>query len=217
MFRADTQHKRFQSIAYGGFDVLDFSVLDEALVQVEKKMEPQQKHGHSRNQLLIAEFARDDYQEAFKYFSARFLSNTHILFVDAPLDICIQRIRNRVTYGTTADDHFISEHILRNYYGRDNFPYMEQEAKQNDLLRRGGNDVGKVVQVISNTGTLFDFYAQVHKFTEACIRQEKVCQQKLANLRLAEQIFPHKYKARTFASVTKRRTGPLVAKSSDVK
>jgi hypothetical protein len=38
MFKADVEHKRFRPTLHGGFDVNDFSVLNEALVELERKI-----------------------------------------------------------------------------------------------------------------------------------------------------------------------------------
>src|SRR5713101_9015736 len=68
MFQADSRAggKQFRLTDYGGFDVLDPTVYDVALVQL--KQEVQQPHVQTNN-LIIIEFARDDYSESFKLFS----------------------------------------------------------------------------------------------------------------------------------------------------
>src|SRR6266566_6758631 len=43
MFQADTEHKKFRPVAHGGFDVLDFSVLDTALEKLQKIVQDQER------------------------------------------------------------------------------------------------------------------------------------------------------------------------------
>src|SRR5947209_2565187 len=72
MAQADSAHKNFRQIEYGGFDVQNFSVLDVALEELEKKAQhlPLQQEA-----LIIIEFARDDYSKALKRFSPGFLQD----------------------------------------------------------------------------------------------------------------------------------------------
>src|SRR5437016_8435955 len=70
-FREDINHKRFHPTDHGGFDVLDFSVMDIALQDLEKRVQEQL----FSVDLITIEFARDDYNLALKQFqSPGFLS-----------------------------------------------------------------------------------------------------------------------------------------------
>src|SRR5437764_1080820 len=81
MFLADSEHKEFLPVAHGGFDVIDFSVLDTALEKLEKVVEEQKSQSSSEDDLIIIEFARNDYRKAFKRFNPQFLQDAFFLFV----------------------------------------------------------------------------------------------------------------------------------------
>src|SRR5712692_8382550 len=45
------------------------------------------------------------------------------------LETCILRIHERITHPITADNHFVSDKILRGYYLKDNIDYMISSFK----------------------------------------------------------------------------------------
>ena len=164
MYQADTEHKQFYPARYNGFDVLDFSVLDTALEEVEKRAQRYTPF-EDRYELIIIEFARDDYGEALKLFSRDFLQNAHFLFIETDVEICIERIYKRVTYHLTADDNFVSDYVLRNYYYKDNRQYI-----LSGLRRDYG--INKQVELIDNVGSLHEFFDRVRGFAEQMFEQE---------------------------------------------
>ncbi len=110
MFESDTEGKQFHpTVDRKGFDVIDFSVLDIAL----KNAEQQAKKDLRSHNVVIIEFARDDYNIALKQFSKKFLKNAYFLFIDSGIETCIQRICERVKHQRTSDDYNVSERIIR--------------------------------------------------------------------------------------------------------
>src|SRR6266516_3868031 len=94
MFRADTTHKKFLSAEHNGFKVIDFSVLDAALKEVEKKARiyiPSMK----KDDLIIIEFARNDYRKSLKQFKRDFLRDAYFLFIETDIDTCVRRVYER--------------------------------------------------------------------------------------------------------------------------
>src|SRR2546421_8366791 len=78
-FQPCNDHKQFRSTAYNGFDVTDFSVLNTALEELEKRV---WKYIYSaKNEFILIEFARDDYGKALSFFSKNFLQNAYFLFL----------------------------------------------------------------------------------------------------------------------------------------
>lgn len=134
MYQADTEHKKFRPASYGGFDVLDPIVLDRALRELERKV--QGRLSLALQECIVIEFARDDYARALRLFNPEILRNAHLLYIDADISICIERIRRRVAYAATADDHFLSEEVLHGYYGRQympsNLPEIERVTSINN-------------------------------------------------------------------------------------
>src|SRR5205823_3497452 len=88
LFENDSKKRKFRATGHGGFDVLKFSVLDTALKELEKQV----CHWYysTKEELMIIEFARDDYSKALEQFSPTFLKDAYFLVVDADVETCIQ-------------------------------------------------------------------------------------------------------------------------------
>jgi thymidylate kinase len=166
MFLADVENegKKFCSIEHGGFDVLDFSVLDDASLELEKNILQNMSSAKSR-ELLIIEFARSNYNEAFKQFKGDLLQDSYFLFVETDVETCIERIRQRITLPIKADNHFVSDNILRGYYQKDNIYYIISNFKKD-------YDINKKVEVIHNNGSIESFIEQVYRFVDYIFEQE---------------------------------------------
>lgn len=122
MFLADSEHKQFLPTPEGGFKFTDISVMDTALQKVE--MQARQRVA-SGIQVVTIEFARTNYQDALQQFSREFINHSHVLFFDAEVETCLQRIAERVAHPQTEDDHTsLPPEEFRAYYGYDNRPYM---------------------------------------------------------------------------------------------
>jgi nucleoside-triphosphatase THEP1 len=165
MFQADCEQKRFRSTKHNGFDVLDFSVLDIALNELEKKVQEYMTSA----ELITIEFARDDYCEALKHFSRDFLRDVHFLYIDSDLETCLCRIHERVAHPISEDDHpSLSDDAFRIYYKKDNRPYMVSDlAKDHEIS-------SAQVTIIDNMGIRQSFIEKVNKFVEVILEQ-KTC------------------------------------------
>lgn len=160
LFRADTHHQQFQPSLCGGFDVIDFSVLDTVLRQVEKEAEldlTQERH------IILLEFARDDYQQALNQFKPTFLHDAHFLFFTTDINTCIKRVYRRTQHPTFNDDHFISEEMIRNYYHTD-FPFQTYHR----LHEYGISE--QHVHIIDNSGSRKHFHQQLATFIQPLIQ-----------------------------------------------
>jgi len=154
----------FRPIDNDGFDVVDFNVLDITLDKVKSLAK---KYTTSANHdLVIIEFARDDYSVALQRFDPTFLSDAYFLFLDADLDTCVKRVYERTAHPVTPDDNFVSDQMIRNYYYLDNRPYMTTNfAADYDLDNRQ-------LKIFENTGALEDFNDMVVNFIEFILDQE---------------------------------------------
>lgn len=122
MCLADTAHRRFCPTDHNGFDVLDFSVLDEALQDLEKEVTRLSDMYH----FITIEFARDDYGKALKIFSNPFLKGSYFLYFDTNLETCLERIHTRVAHPISEGDHpSLSDDCFREYYGKENNCYIK--------------------------------------------------------------------------------------------
>ncbi len=143
MFEADTQHQQFQPSQEDGFDVIDFSVLDLVLQDVEKQAN---EYTDCPQKLLLLEFARKDYVMALRQFQPVFLHDAYFIFFETDINTCIKRVYERSFHPITSDDHFISEQMIRSYYNEENtvnFYY--------DQLNNYGIDMQRI-RSIKNTG-----------------------------------------------------------------
>lgn len=167
MFLADTEHKQFRSTACDGFDVLDFSVLDTALKKVERRV--QEYMLSRRNEIILIEFARDDYDSALKQFSRNFLQDSYFLFIDVDVDTCLWRIHERVAHRATVDDHpSLSDASFRSYYGKDNRDYIYYKLKKQ-------YHISKSVEIIDNTDSWENFTGKVNRFVNIIFARETPC------------------------------------------
>jgi hypothetical protein len=130
MFQAElhkpfSPQQHFEPVDHNGFRVVDFSVLDLALKIIEKRATGSLNDCSLDTQrLIIIEFARDDYVQALRQFDPAFLQGAHFLFLDADVNLCIQRIHDRVAHPDSIDDHFVSDDIITGYYQKDGTPDM---------------------------------------------------------------------------------------------
>jgi len=161
MFHADTKVPRFKPTEHGGFDVLDWSVLDEALRILENKVQQFRANlSYERKTLITIEFSRSDYRHAFLNFSPDFLHDTHFLFLDTDIEVCKQRIYERIINPKYEDDVFVSERVFEDYYRNDNRSYMIFGLKQDFHID------DRQVTVIDNTGTQEYLYKQVRSLID---------------------------------------------------
>lgn len=156
LFQSGAKSRRFRATEHGGFDVLDFSVLDIALKRLEKEV----RHRYSSNdELIVIEFARDDYAKALELFSPGFLKDAFFLFLDTDLRTCMKRVQERVTHPTSEDDHFVSEDILRSYYNIQTLPHSFDKGK---------------IKVITNKGLFQEFIDKLDRFADNILLNELV-------------------------------------------
>lgn len=165
MFQSDakTADEKFRSVDYGGFDVLDPTVYNKALLQLEQEVQRSYSEG---NELIIIEFARDDYSKALKQFSDGFLQDAYFLFFDAQADVCIKRILHRVIHPATKDDHFVPEYIVKAYRHKDNRQYIASGLKTDYGI------IDERVKIIDNTLASLKFFTEIARFVENILKQE---------------------------------------------
>jgi shikimate kinase len=150
MFRADNEGKRFSSTEYGGFDIHEHIVFDEGLKELEKVVLKRDTTYDEKNELIIIEFARDDYGRALELLSPAFLQDAFFLFLDTDIPTCIKRIKDRVAHPETEDDHDVSEYIFESYYQNDKRQYLTSLTSN---LKRCGDINRDRVWVIDNPST----------------------------------------------------------------
>ncbi len=119
-FLADVHHERFEPLPHNGFNAIDMRVMDEVLVDLEKQAVA------SGAEFVLLEFARDEYRRSLRFFSSALLQAAYYIYLEAEVEICLQRIRDRVLFSQHTSDHpTFPEEKFRKYYGKDNLPYIQ--------------------------------------------------------------------------------------------
>lgn len=124
-----------------GFDVCanKFGVLDAVLEEMGKEVQSEVLCHTEDNKLILIEFARKDYSRALHTFSEDVLPNAYLLYIKLGLEVCIKRVQKRTDEEKERSeyDHFVSEEIMRGYYGEDDWS-SEEFSQYLDYLQRDG-------------------------------------------------------------------------------
>lgn len=157
----DEEHKQFRLTPCDGFDVLDPTLYDYVLKELEAIV--QECLSSANNQVVLIEFARDDYRHALKQFDPEFLQDAYFLFIDADIETCLERIHQRIAHPMTRDDHpSISDDLFRDRFYEDHSNYMRSKLKQE-------YPVNKSVKVIRNVGSREEFNGKVEQFINTTV------------------------------------------------
>jgi adenylate kinase family enzyme len=154
---ADLFHTRIRPTEFGGFEVLDFSVLDTALHIIERRVEKALKrHPFELPRIAIIEFARSDYLQALSRFDPDFLKAAHFLILESDVDTCLNRIDRRIRCREFDDDTFVPVNIMEDYYQEDNTPDKVRELQE----AFGLND--QQIQLMSTDGPCDEFLQRLY-------------------------------------------------------
>lgn len=172
MYEADTAHRQFTPTReFDGFDIRDLSVFNTALQKLEKMVRGRVASPEKRNEIILIEFARSDYQEAFRQFSPSFLQDSYYLYLATNIATCKQRVRSRAANPRTKDDYFVSDYIFDAYYSSENGLAIP------DILKAEYGIDGQRVHLVKNNGTLKNSSEKMlpfidRLFVEACVHSK---------------------------------------------
>jgi len=153
-----------------GFDVLDLAVFDIALKSAEHEASEKEQTTHNDAQatfkpmLILIEFARDDYSHALQQFSPGFLWGAYFLFLDASIEMCKVRIRERIAHPQTPDDHEVSDYIFDSYYDKDS-----AHALSANVIADHGIEQQRV-KVLDNNGSFDDIRGEIESFVDTIVK-----------------------------------------------
>lgn len=127
LFDKDVHFKRHRRKA-GGFEVTDWSIVDEVLKIVNERMKRLEK----ADRMLFIEFARNNYLQALKNFTPEVLSKSLILYIFAPYQVCYQRNIKRFKEkgGEDLDSHIVPPDLMESYYKEDDFEELLLESEE---------------------------------------------------------------------------------------
>ncbi len=160
MYHADSKQEKFLPTTYveGGFDIIDFSVLNEALKDVEKLA--QENIDSKKYSLIILELARADYVATLEQFNPSFLQGAYFLLIYSDIKTCIDRVNERTAHPVTPDDHYVSDRIMNDYYQKDNLRYIPTKLISDFKVPKSR------IKIINNTESLQTFIRRIDKFIE---------------------------------------------------
>jgi len=144
IFDTDVGHKRHRPAPGGGVKITDDTVWDD----LSKALNEKALEFQSPSRLLFIEFSRDSYVRALKHFSPEVLSNSIIVYIDAPFDICWERNLRRTREEEGLDAHLVSREEMEKTYARDD---------HEELSKR----VGVPVLVVRNYGGVQELRAEL--------------------------------------------------------
>ncbi len=112
----------------GGFEVTDFSMLDDVLKRINDQLKKLEKSGR----VIFVEFSRDNYVRAMKNFDREVLDRSLILYIYTPFDVCLERNVRRFREGPKGlDDHIVPSDLMHKYYRNDDYEelFLKSEAE----------------------------------------------------------------------------------------
>ncbi|MBN2408025.1 MAG: hypothetical protein JXJ19_10060 [Elusimicrobia bacterium] len=109
----------------GGFQVTDFTIVDDVLKQMDAILRQKEKDG----KIIMAEFARDDYMSAMRNFSGYVRDRSLLIYIWAPFDACMDSNRKRFENSKNIDDHIVPEDLMRTYYRTDDLEKLALSQK----------------------------------------------------------------------------------------
>jgi adenylate kinase family enzyme len=157
--QGDIEQKQFKPSEHGGFNVVDFMVFDIALTKLEQVV---YEHLLSvkQEEIILIEFARNDYRRAFRQFSDTFLHDAYFLYLNVDTEICKSRIQVRITNPSSEDDFYVSEDIFNSYYNKDDGRSIPQILASDHGIEK------ERVMVIDNSGSLPNSLAHIKRFVD---------------------------------------------------
>lgn len=170
MFLEDSDHKHFYPTEHNGFYVKNPSKYDAALKKLEQEVE---KYDVAKNEIVIIEFARNDYLHAFQNFSESFLQNAYFLFLDVDIETGMKRVRDRIKHPdpTSRDDHFVSKFTFEFYRQKDNAKYLSSVVKQL-VIKYGINP--RHIKIVDNRGPKRSFWNDVNELIKTFVRKAPI-------------------------------------------
>jgi adenylate kinase family enzyme len=149
-----------------GFEVVDVSVLDEALTILRHRVDFALTRVLDRTKLVIVEFARNNYQTSLEQFGQDFLKESYFLFLSSALEECIKRIEQRAKHPAYEGDRYISRRTMEAFYFSDDILATRR------MLETTYGQNRKRVQIMRNSSTRELFLARVNQFVRSVIHEE---------------------------------------------
>ncbi len=149
-----------------GFDVVDLTVFDEALITMKQQVDVTVTRALDRMKLVIIEFARGTYKTSLDQFGRKFLQESYFLLLDSDIDKCMDRIEHRARHPIYEDDRFMSKEAMEVQFSSNAIPATR--AMLGTVYKLDNSRI----KVIYNLSTEEAFLNEVRRFTERIILKE---------------------------------------------
>ncbi len=163
-FEDDTEHRQLGIADYGGFEVLVPEIYDKAIEGLKLEI---QRHKPLEPELMIIEFARCDYSSSLALMGKDLLQPAYFLFLKADLEICVQRVQQRVRNPHSLDDHFVPESVFE-CFRRQGEDYIASTAS---ILKTMFGVNEQKIMVIENNTEPQNLYDELEKLVD-CIKSK---------------------------------------------
>lgn len=180
----DTAGHRFTRAQHGGFNVLDLAAFDEALQQLERAAEVAiaQNDLASAKGIALIEFSRNNYRQAFQQFHSSFLQDAFFLYLHADMELCKQRVAQRIANRRFKDDYYVSDYVFERYYHSSDGEHLAEILQEEYGMDR------RNVLIIDNNASLEEAAPKIFAFvqgifqalsdTPALYNQGELCESK---------------------------------------
>lgn len=165
-----SQAKRIEPAPYGGFTVLNLTVYDEALLELKQQIEELVlEPAEEENRLIIMEFARSSYKDAFEILGADFLKDAWFIFLDADIEECAKRVTARTHKhkdDKSPNDYFVSYKVFERYQQSKNSLYFHDEFQ-----RRNGIP-NKQLAIIENSHPMEESSSEIFQLVDRMLARQ---------------------------------------------
>jgi adenylate kinase family enzyme len=141
VLRATPGDPRFEPAENGGFLIRDTAFYEEALRDLARQTVMQAR----ANDLLVLEFARQSYGEAFRVLAENGVIHGLAVYLDVSLQTALKRNRMRAARRGT-DDHYVAEREMIETFGQDDISQILKGNQWENVIRIE-NDVDLVPEV----------------------------------------------------------------------
>ena len=141
VLKATPEDPRFESAENGGFLIKDPAFYKEALRDLARQTVLQARV----NDLLVLEFARQSYCDAFQVLAENGVFHDLAVYLDVSLQTALKRNRMRAARRGT-DDHYVAEREMIETFGQDDITQILKSNQWKNVIRIE-NDVDLVPEV----------------------------------------------------------------------
>lgn len=140
MLSIDKEFKR-HILKDGGFEITDYTILDESLQEVCRRA----KHQRKSNKIVFIEFARNNYDHALDSFTKDILDESLSLYIYNTFVECCDRNTKRLRLGTD-ENHSVPLDRMQKYFLTDDYEqaYLNGSLNRAVVIDNSSRDIEKL-------------------------------------------------------------------------